>query len=102
MAVSNICVISLHCPEPECWSLGAQNCVFDRRQLEEMLKRGEEIRAIGETCHHSWSLSEAIKRKLRGILWDYNLEKKSPPKHEATRITNVWPRPPFPIKPNVS
>jgi hypothetical protein len=65
--VSNTCVIRLHCPDPECRSLGAQSCAFDRL-LEEMLKRGEEIKAIGETCHHSWSLSEAIKHKLRRIL----------------------------------
>jgi hypothetical protein len=68
MAVSNICVISLHCPEPECWSLGAQNCVFDRLQLEASLKQDGDIEAIGGTCHHTWSLPEAIKNKLRGIL----------------------------------
>jgi hypothetical protein len=68
MAVPNNCHIGLHYPEPQCRMLGAQTCAFDRLQLEEMLKRGEEIKAIGRACHHTWSLSEAIKHKVRTIL----------------------------------
>ena len=61
-------VIRLHCPHPECWSLGAQSCTFDRLQLEELLKKGGDIMAFGGTCHHTWSLSGATKDKLRKIL----------------------------------
>jgi hypothetical protein len=68
MAVSNICFISLHCPEPECWSLGRQNCVFDRLQLEANLTHDGDVKAIGGTCHHTWSLSDGMKDKLRRTL----------------------------------
>jgi hypothetical protein len=68
MAVRNICVIRLHCPDPECWSLGAQNCAFDRLQLKVKLKQDRDIKATGGTCHHTWSLSNGMKAKLRRTL----------------------------------
>jgi hypothetical protein len=62
--MTNPYVISLHCPDPECCSLGAQRCTFDRLQLEASLKKGEEIKAIGGKCNHSWSLTDGMKDKL--------------------------------------
>jgi len=44
--VSNTCVIRLHCPEPQCWTLGTQNCTFDLLQLTEALFKGEDIKVI--------------------------------------------------------
>ena len=68
MSVPKICLIKLHCPQVQCWVLGAQNCTFDRLHLEERLKGYRDIKAIGGTCHHIWSLTEGMKDKLRRML----------------------------------
>ena len=61
-------LIKLHCPDPDCWAHTAQNCTFDRTRFEEMLRADENIKVVGEICHHTWSLSEAMKTKLRKVL----------------------------------
>lgn len=61
-------LIKLHCPDPDCWAHTEQNCTFDRSRLEEMLRADEDIKVVGEICHHTWSLSEAMKTKLRKVL----------------------------------
>jgi len=61
-------LIMLHCPEPECWTLGAQSCSFNGLDLKMKLMKDEDVKVVGGTCGHEWSLTRAMKEKLRKIL----------------------------------
>lgn len=58
----------VHCPEPECWTLGPQSYTFNCFDLEMMLMTNKDIKVIGGICHHTWVLTEAMKDRLRRIL----------------------------------
>jgi len=60
--------ITVHCPEPECLTLGAQKCSLDLSDLKMKLMKDEDVKVVGPTCGHEWSLTRAMKEKLRKIL----------------------------------
>jgi hypothetical protein len=63
--------LKLHCPEPECLTLGPQSCSFDVMELLGKPHDDETVMVIGERCKHRWSLPAAVKEKLRKSLQLY-------------------------------
>jgi hypothetical protein len=60
--------IEIRCPNPKCTDLGPQHVTLSRSRIKEMLRRGDEIAVLGETCGHTWVLSPIEEAKLSSLL----------------------------------
>lgn len=65
--------VLVRCNEPECSYDKPQSLTFSRKMLADSLKRGDEIRATGFYCGHSWILDAQERENTKKLLTDQSM-----------------------------